>query len=362
MTESPTEFERMLSEASDESAAEPKKKGRTLRNILIALGIVIALIGIVVGIGYAMINNTYNKIERVEVFDPKLERPAEVKPEPGKNAPINILLLGSDSRDASDKNAAAEDMRGFRSDAIMVAQISPDRKNVTVMSIMRDNWVEIQGHGQAKINAAVAFGGVPLAVNTIENFIDARIDHVALIDFESFKGLTDAVGGVTVNNKIPFTSHHGNFTFPAGEITLNGEEALGFVRERYAFADGDYQRARNQQEYLKGLLGKLLSKDTLTSPGKVSDAFQALTPYLIVDSGLTLPVAANLGLEMRDIRTDNISFFTSPTLGTGTSGDGQSIVLPDWVEIDSLRAAMRDGTLNEYSANRQVVGAEKPSQ
>src|SRR5690606_4226712 len=144
------------------------------------------------------------------------------------------------------------------------------------MSIMRDNWVHIQGHGDAKINAAVAYGGIPLAVNTVENMIDARIDHVALIDFESFKGLTNAVGGVTVNNPIPFTAHHGGHNFAQGEITLNGEQALGFVRERYAFADGDYQRARNQQIYLKGLIGQILSRDTLTSPAKVSDTFDAL--------------------------------------------------------------------------------------
>src|SRR5690606_401872 len=106
------------------------------------------------------------------------------------------------------------------------------------MSIMRDNWVNIQGHGEAKINAAVAYGGIPLAVNTVENFIDARIDHVALIDFESFKGLTDAVGGVTVNNTIAFDSINGGhgFSFAQGEITLNGDEALAFVRERYAFS------------------------------------------------------------------------------------------------------------------------------
>ena len=150
----------------------------------------------------------------------------------------------------------------------MVAQVSPDRQHVTVMSIMRDNWVEIQGHGEAKINAAVAFGGIPLAVNTVENFIDARIDHVALVDFDSFKGLTDAVGGVTIDNPIAFTSHHGSFTFPQGKITLTGEEALGFVRERYAFDDGDYQRARNQQIYLKGLLSQFSARKRSRTPAR----------------------------------------------------------------------------------------------
>ena len=72
------------------------------------------------------------------------------------------------------------------------------------MSIMRDNWVPIDGHGYNKINAALAFGGVPLMVSTVENFIDTRIDHVAVIDFEGFKGLTDALGGVTVSSPVAF--------------------------------------------------------------------------------------------------------------------------------------------------------------
>ncbi|MFC5336890.1 LCP family protein [Leucobacter denitrificans] len=336
-----------------------RSRRRVLRYTLIVIGSLALLAGITVGVGYLWLNSTYNQIERVEVIDPELERPEPIEVPAEELAPINILLLGSDSRDTTDPNANAEELRGFRSDAIMVAQISADRQNVTVMSIMRDNWVPIQGHPDAKINAAVAFGGIPLAVNTVETFIDARIDHVALIDFESFKGLTDAVGGVTVNNPIAFTSTHGKFPIAQGEVTLNGAEALGFVRERYAFSDGDYQRARNQQAYLKGLLSKMLSKDTLTSPAKITASFNAIKPYVIVDQNLDLNTAIGLGLELRDFDKSNISFFTSPTLGTGTSGDGQSIVLPDWEEINVLREAMRAGTLDHYAETR-TAGSELP--
>lgn len=353
MGENQTEFEKMLAEASAETGpAKPKR--RALRNTLIVFGSIIALIGIAAGVAYAMLSNTYNEIERVATIDPSLDRPAATVPVDGAKAPLNVLLLGSDSRDTTDPNATADDLSGFRSDAIMLAQVSPDRQHVTVMSIMRDNWVPIQGHGEAKINAAVAYGGIPLAVNTVETMIDARIDHVALIDFESFQGLTDAVGGVTVTNPNAFTSHHGSFVFPEGKITLNGEEALGFVRERYAFADGDYQRARNQQLYLKGLLSGMLSKETLSNPAKIADTFSALKPYLIVDRDLTLTTAASLGYDMRSIRKNDITFFTSPTLGTGTSGDGQSIVLPDWNEIELLREAVRRGDLAHYAETRQA--------
>lgn len=360
MTDSQSQIDKLFAETPSAPDPAPKKKRRGLRNTLIVLGSLIVLLGIAAGILYALLANSYNEIERVSVEqDPSLERPAATVVEPGEKAPINILLLGSDSRDTTDSTATAEDLKGFRSDTIMVAQVSPDREHVTMMSIMRDNWVNIQGFGEAKINAAVAYGGIPLAVNTIENFIGARIDHVALIDFESFKGLTDAVGGVTVQNDIPFTSYHGKFTFEEGTITLSGDEALGFVRERYAFSDGDYQRARNQQAYLKGLTKALLSRDTLGDVGKLSDSFQALTPYLTFDAGLDLPAAVRLGFDMRKVRADDITFFTSPTLGTGTSADGQSIVIPDQTELERVREAFQSGTVHEYAATR-APGSELP--
>jgi LCP family protein required for cell wall assembly len=342
------------------TTAPPKRKRRGLRNTLIVLGSLIVLLGIAAGIGYAILANYFNEIQRVSVEqDPSLQRPDPVAPQSGVGAPVNILLLGSDSREATDTSLDAADMTGYRSDSIMVAQVSPDGGSVTVMSIMRDNWVEVQGHGEAKINAAMSYGGLPLAVNTVENFIGARIDHVALVDFESFKGLTDAVGGVTITNDHAFTSTHGGFTFEQGEITLSGDEALGFVRERYAFVDGDYQRARNQQAYMKGLAKTILSRETLSDPGKVVNTFEALKPYLILDDRFDLGSVTSLGLGMRNMRSDNILFFTSPTLGTGTSADGQSIVIPNWEEMARVQEAFRAGTLHEYAATLSP-GSEVP--
>lgn len=348
--------------AEHEVVRSAPRRRRGLRNSLIAVGVLVALFVTAAGIGYALLSNSYNEVRRFSIHqDPSLTRPAAVAVADGMQAPINILLLGSDSRESTDPLASVEDLTGFRSDAMMVAQVSPNRQDVTIVSIMRDNWVPIQGFGDAKINAAFSFGGLPLAVNTVENFIGARIDHVALVDFQSFQGLTDAVGGVTVHNSQAFTAENGGggYTFAEGNITLNGAEALSFVRERYAFADGDYQRARNQQTYLKGLLKQVLSAGTLTDVNKVMDTFNALKPYLILNEELDLPAAVRLGFEMRDVRADNIEFFTSPTLGTGTSDDGQSIVLPNWAEIANMQHAFQTGTLHEYASLRGP-GSELP--
>ena len=338
---------------ADATSTPPPSRRRGVRNTLIVLGSLILVAAIGVGVIYGMASNSYNEVERVSIAqDESWERPAPVEVPAGEDAPINIMLLGSDSRNTTDTDVSIDALSGFRSDAILVAQVSPDREHLTIMSIMRDNWVPIQGHGEAKINAAVAWGGIPLAINTVENFIGSRIDHIALIDFESFQGLTDAVGGVTVNNTVGFTAMNGGggFTFPEGEITLSGEEALSFVRERYAFSDGDYQRVRNQQAYLQGLARTILSADTLGNPQKVLNTFEALKPYLVLDDGLNLTTAASLGLELRGIRSGDMSFFTSPTLGTATSADGQSIVVPDWDAIERVRQAFRDGTAHEYQA------------
>lgn len=322
-------------------------RGKRKKRILIIVSSIAALLLVGAGIGYWVLASSFNEVKRVSIeADPSLKRPP-VK----KNEAINVLLLGSDSRAAM---ASGSDLRGFRSDVIMVAQISADRKHATVMSIMRDNWVDIQGYGPAKINAAFSFGGIPLAVNTVENFIGARIDHVAIVDFESFKGLSDAVGGVTIVNEIPFSSSESGTMFNAGEITLNGKQSLEYVRERYAFSDGDYQRVKNQQTFLRGLLGKLVSGETLSNPSRIGEVFESVKPYLIIDEGMTLQRLVQLGLQSRDLRADSITFFTSPTLGTGRSPDGQSIVIPDEAALVNVRKAFADGTLDKYVAPQEV--------
>jgi polyisoprenyl-teichoic acid--peptidoglycan teichoic acid transferase len=256
----------------------------------------------------------------------------------------NILLLGTDSRSTLQ---SIDDADGNRADTMMVVHIPSDRTGATVMSIMRDSWVEIPGHGTAKVNAALSFGGVPLAVQTVESIIGARIDHVAIVDFEGFIGLTEALGGVTVDNAVEFDSSHlKGMTFPSGPINLDGEQALAFTRERYAFVDGDYQRVRNQQAFLGAILDKLLSPDTALNPARVSEVIGAIAPYLKVDSGFTGAYAGGLAVEMRNVRKADVEFFTIPTLGTGTSDDGQSIVLLDDAKLVQLREAFASDSLD----------------
>lgn len=274
-------------------------------------------------------------------------RPSAVNPEA-----VNILLLGSDSRSGLDGDL--DDIRGQRADTMLLVHLPADRSGVQVISFMRDNWVEVPGKGEHKLNAALAVGGVPLLVQTLESIVDVPIDHVMITDFEGFKGLTDALDGVSANNAVAFQSS--GYTFEKGVIDLRGEQALAFVRARKPFSDGDYQRVRNQQAFIKGVLDKMLSRETLTDPGRVAASVDAISPYLTVDAGLDAATVGGLALSLRDVKRDDVMFLTSPTLGTGTSSDGQSIVLPDWEGLAALSDALKNDTVPEY------VAAHPPAQ
>lgn len=329
--------------------ARPRR--RKLRPWLIALIAVVVLALIAAGGVALMAWNLGNS------FDTKTHKIAKVFPSETARPPSptgaaaqaqNILLMGSDTRGSV--GGSISDISGQRSDTIMVMHIPANRQHVYIVSIMRDSWVDIAGHGQAKINAALSYGGVPLAVQTIEGMLGARIDHVALIDFEAFKGLTNALGGVTINNPAAFTSSFTKGeTFPAGPQHINGSQALDFVRERYAFPDGDFQRVRDQQIFLKAVMESAISVNTLGDPGRVSKMINTVAPYLAVDDGLNAGYIAGLAVEMRNVRSKDISFLSVPTAGTGTSDDGQSIVNVDWDKLAVLKQAFQTDTLDAYT-------------
>lgn len=267
------------------------------------------------------------------------------RPEASGSKAMNILLMGSDSRGDStsiDQGGPSDQ----RTDTMMLVHISADRQDVSVMSIMRDLWVSIPDHGTHKINSAFAYGGAALTVQTVEQLLDVRIDHVAIIDFDGFGAMTSALGGVDVQNQRAFTIDGEHFE--AGPVHLEGARALLFVRARYPFADGDYQRVRNQQAFMKAVVQRLLTTSTLTSPTKISDFVQTTSSYMSVDESFTSKTILNLGLGLRDVRQDDIRFFTIPTAGTGTSEDGQSIVLVNEQEMPSLREALARDELDTY--------------
>jgi LCP family protein required for cell wall assembly len=320
-----------------------KRKKRTARNMLLGFLAFFLVVAAVAGVfAFNLANSFTSKSQKIEAaFPAETARPARTE-----TGAMNLLLLGSDSRSAAVQSAEAGAASDQRSDTMMWVHVPADRKNIYLMSIMRDTWVQIPGHGEAKMNAAMALGGIPLSVQTLEGMFGTRLDHVAVVDFEGFKAMTDALGGVNVN--VPMSFNTKQFSFPAGNQQLTGDEALAFVRERKAFSDGDYQRVKNQQLFLKAIMSKFLTAQTLTNPVRISSLVDTVSPYVSVDKSLDAGAAAGLAVGLRDVRSSDVVSFTLPTSGIGTSTDGQSIVLRDDAAIAQIAAALREDAVADF--------------
>lgn len=343
-----SDIDKMFDEPSEQPAKRSRartKKRPVLRVLIFFLVLVLTASGVVFWYLWSLSSTFDNKSEKIpNAFPNEVSRPVSTD-----NKGMNILLMGSDSRAASEgQDANVSD--NARSDTLILVHIPQDRSAVYFTSIMRDTWVDIPGRGPAKINAASAYGGSALTVQTIENLTGARIDNVMRIQFEGFKSLVDALGGVTVN--VPFTYQATTIdrTFTAGAQNMDGETALAFVRERYAFADGDYQRVRNQQAFLKGVFAKIVSRDVLLDPGKISAMVTDFAPFVAVDQNFNAGAIGALGLSLRNVGVNNMYFTTLPNLGTGTSADGQSIVLLDEKAVQEFGTALRDDTVGSFFA------------
>ncbi len=267
--------------------------------------------------------------------------------------------MGSDSRDP---DAPVDGSGKWRADTVIVMHIPADHKRAYLVSVPRDLYVPIPENAGAscdsgsrnKINAAFAFGGLPLAVKTVECFTDVRIDHVMAIDFGGFKEVTDALGGVDLKVERTITSIHKPYrTFTKGVNHMNGAEALDWVRQRKQFPDGDFARMRHQQEFLKALMDKAASTGTLTNPKKLNDFLKAVTAAVTVDQGFSL---TDMAVQFRSLRGENLTFVTSPHLG-GQTIDGQSVVVSDREKALAMYKAIAADRMAEWmQANQKGSG------
>lgn len=315
--------------------ADDADRRSSRRALGIALGALLAVVLIIVGV----VGIYLNAIRKS--FDDNVDRvEGIITPAPRTDDTLNYVLMGTDSRDVAND-------RG-RSDALMLVHVSGDRDSVYIISYPRDMWVPIPEHGTAKINAAYAYGGAALTVRTMEDLNQVPIDHVAITNFEGFAEMTSALGGVTVDN--PHPSHSGDTYFPAGEITVAGEDALAYVRERYDLPGGDFDRAERQRLVVQGILRKALSAEVLADPGRFTDFVTAFSRYLTVDEGLTNAELLRTGMSLRGLRADDIYVLQAPVSGVGTSADGQSIDIVDQERLAELQQALQEDTMDQYRA------------
>ncbi|WP_337133507.1 LytR family transcriptional regulator [Priestia megaterium] len=236
---------------------KPKKK-RTLK---ITMAIILVLI---LGIG-AYAYSIWHSVEKTftQTHEPLNRDVSEKRSEKvsfSKRDPISILLLGVDQR-AGDRG---------RSDSLILMTVNPKDQSMKMVSIPRDTRTEIVGKGTTdKINHAYAFGGVDMAVNTVEKFLDVPVDYYVQVNMESFKDIVDAVGGVTVNNDLNFD--YDGYSFKKGNLTLDGKEALAYSRMRKQDPRGDFGRQMRQRQIIEGVIEEGASVQSLANYGTILD-------------------------------------------------------------------------------------------
>ncbi len=294
--------------------------------------------------------------------------------------PVNILLVGIDPRDATTAPL---------SDSIIVVHVPANMQEAYVFSIPRDLIVDIPpfaktgfNGGRAKINAAMSYGssvgdgkhdvaqGFSLLAKTVSQLTGIKkFDAGAIVNFGGFKKIVDAMGGVTMTVDQDVKSEHlqpngkprpkraacarNNCDHPyigpqkqykKGTYHLEGWEALDYVRQRYGLKNGDYDRQRHQQQFIKAMADQALSKDVVTNPGKLDKVLRAAGDALIFDGAGHNVV--DWGLAMKNVRPANMTLIKLPGRSVIVGGDYRGEALAD--TADGFFTAVRDGTVGNF--------------
>ncbi|MGQ0777597.1 MAG: LCP family protein [Pseudonocardiales bacterium] len=247
----------------------------------------------------------------------------------------NWLIVGSDSRAGLTGDQAAElttgdesGVAGQRTDTIMLLHIpaSSAAGPPTLVSLPRDSSVPIPGEGRNKLNAAYAFGGPTLLVQTVETVTGVHVDRYAEIGFGGFAGIVDDIGGVQLCPTEPIDDPLAGLDIPAGCQELSGPQALGYVRTRSS-PRGDLDRVVRQQEFLGALIAKASSPSVLLNPLRIVPLASSVPAAVTVDDGAHVWHLARLGWTMRALSGGEAVSTTVPIAGFGQLGNGSSAVL-----------------------------------
>jgi LCP family protein required for cell wall assembly len=320
---------------------------------LIAGAAVVALL-LIVGIGgYWYASSLDSGIQRFGKLSSGGDRPTKTV-----SGAQNILLIGSDN---ADDQRGSQGVFGQRSDSLILMHIPASHDKAYLISFPRDLYVFVpsngkgQGGHKAKINSAFAWGGIPLTVQTVENFTGVRIDHAVEIGFDGFKAMTDAVGGVDVYVERTTTDPRSKRTFKQGWNHLDGTTALDYVRQRYGLPNGDFDRVKRQQVFLKALLKKATSMGVVTDLGKLDKFLRATTKTLKVDDDFSV---RDMAWQFKGLRTDDLIFVTTPNQGSQIV-DGSSVVPADKEKALVLFSAVKDDKVGDWVATNETNPADK---
>ncbi|WP_247602399.1 LCP family protein [Gordonia rubripertincta] len=304
-------------------AAKPARPRRRRRRGL-RVGRILLILLLVFVLGSAGLLFYYDsRLDRIDALPAYAGRPSDT---PG----TNWLIVGTDSRsDLSDEQRttlSTGDADGSRTDTIMLVHNPPGSGKATVVSIPRDLYVEIPGHGSLKVNASYNIGGPQLLVQTVENLTGIHIDHYAEIGFGGFDTLVDAVGGVDMCIDQPLNDPKAGLRLTKGCHHLNGRQALGLVRTR-AFPRADLERVINQRKFLAALVSRATSPAVLFNPFRLFGFIGGAIDSLTVDERDHIWNLASLMFALRDPVTT-----TTPTGESIYTDDGLALPVTETTE------------------------------
>ncbi|MCD8316174.1 MAG: LCP family protein [Eggerthellaceae bacterium] len=308
-------------------------KHRKRRHVLVAcLVVFLAVVLCGAGAAFAYINKIQSNLS-ANVNDETLDALESTV----SGGPFYMVLLGTDSSEEREEYEDYGD--AYRTDSMMLLRIDPTEKKVTCISIMRDLQVNLGDYGTQKINAAYTFGGASLAIQTISELADVPISHYAEINFDGFKEIVDAIGGIEVNVPIEINDDDAGGLLDAGLQTLNGDQALILCRSRYAFEEygsGDEYRAANQRLVISAIASKILNSDFAT----MTSSIEALSEYVTTD--MSVMDILSLANDLRGMSMDE-DFYTGTTPTTSEYIDDIWWEILDQEAWDEMMTRVKNG-------------------
>ena len=295
------------------------RKARQSRALLVACGVLSSLVLLVAGSAWAVTSWVNSNVGRVNAGT--AGTPA--------SGPLNIVVAGVDVRTGLTPQQQLALHVGHdvssNSDTLMLVHVSADRHSVQVISLPRDSWVNIPGHGMNKINAAFGLGGPALMVQTVAANTGLTINDYIEVNFLGFVKVIDALGGVDICLPYAVNDSYSGLNLPAGMHHVDGITALEFARDRHSFATSDLARIEDQQQLLSTMFREAISSGTLANPIKFASFLSAATAAVTVDQNLNVTKLAD---ELRGISMNEVSFTTVPIDNFNyTTPTGQSALL-----------------------------------
>ncbi|MGW1166561.1 LCP family protein [Streptomyces sp. NPDC002550] len=345
-----------------------RRRRRWLRATALGAAVLVAAAA---GTGWALYAKLSANITADDAAARELARYERERPTELVRGAQNILLIGSDTRAGEGNSAYGPDLGSERSDTTILLHLAADRRSATAVSLPRDLMVDIPGCRQpdgsrsepvfAMFNHSFQLGGSACTIRTVEKLTDIRIDHHVVVDFSGFKKMVNAVDGVQVCLKEPIDDKAALLKLPAGRVTLNGEQALGFVRARKSLGDGsDTERMERQQRFLGALVDKMQSGDVLLNPVKLYPVLDAATSSLTTDPELaSLRGLYQLVRGLRQIPTERVQFLTVPRESYVYDANRDQLVEPEAEKLFArLRADQPVAVTRETPQQAPETGAE----